>query len=574
MDSYIDCEKNKCLLQKLLLDPDSVAFVIRKNQYSETLINKYDIALAKTLLGQYTICYSKQDIFSDIRKKLGAGVISIRGVILGLLDNISLKSSGITQVHDQPYLNLRGEGVIIGFVDTGIDYTLDIFRYEDGSSKIVSIYDQTIEDRPPEGFYFGTEYTNNQINAALKSDNPKQLIPEEDVSGHGTFLASVAAGRETADFIGAAPDAEIIAVKLRKAAPYYLDLFSVPEAQNYAFESSNVMIGIEYILEKASRLNKPVVICLGLGTNFGSHDGYTIFEEYLNNVSNLKGVCLCIAAGNESQAKHHAEGLITATGETQDIDIIVGENTGNALISIWTGVSDRVSVSIRSPTGELVPRIPAHSGSIFTTKLLLEGASIGISYYFPIEGTGGQLTAIKLINPTPGTWTITVFGEIILNGKFNAWLPMTGFVDPSIIFLAPNPNYTVTIPATMIGAIVCGAYNSSLNSLYSYSSWGPTSIGNLSPDLVAPGVNIDGFYPYGRGTMDGTSAAAAITAGAAALMLQWGIVKANNPSMSTYHIKAYMIRGCNRSENMTYPNNRWGYGSLNLIQAFQIMKEM
>ncbi|MEA4831326.1 MAG: S8 family peptidase [Oscillospiraceae bacterium] len=508
-----------------------------------------------------------------MRKLLGSGLISVQSLVFGLLDNGTLDISGITQVHDQPYLNLRGQGVIFGIVDTGIDYTLDVFKYEDGSSKIISIYDQTVEGPPPEGFYIGTEYTNDQINAALQSDNPKQIVPEEDTSGHGTFLASVAAGRETDDFIGAAPDAEIIAVKLRKARPYYLELFAVPKTQEYAYESSAIMIGIEYILDRARRFNRPVVICIGLGTNFGSHDQYSIFQEYLRGISDLVGVCLCIAAGNESQARHHMDGVIAATGETQNIDIKVGENAGDFFVSIWTGVSDRISVAIRSPTGEFIPRIPARSGNVTLTKMILEKSSVRLSYYYPIEGSGGQLTAIKLIDPTPGIWTITVYGDLILNGRFHSWLPLTGFVDPSVVFLSPSPNYTITGPATMTGAIVCGAYNTTLNSLYANSSWGPTRTENFAPDLVAPGVNIEGFYPYGRGTMDGTSAATAITSGAAALMLQWGIVKENDPAISTYQIRAYMIRGCNRSENMTYPNNRWGYGSLNLFQAFQLMRE-
>ncbi len=573
MDDIVDNERNQALLQELIYNPSTVDFIIRRNEFTESLIKNYEIAVALDIRGRYLIVYAKEDVFNEFSKSLGSSVISSISIVLGLLDRASLESSGILQVHRQPFLDLRGQGVIVGIVDTGIDYTLDVFKYEDGTSKILYLYDQTVEGPPPPGYYLGTEYTNEQLNAALVSEAPRSIVPETDTVGHGTFLASIAAGREVGDFVGAAPDADIIAVKLRKARPYYLNLFSVPETQENAFESNSIILGIEYILERAQELGRPVAICLGLGSNFGSHDAYSIFEEYLNSVASLAGVCLCVAAGNESQARHHTEGVIESAGQTYSIDVKAGQQAGDIFLSIWTGVSDRVSVSVRSPTGELVLRVPAQSGSTTFKSLLLEESAVRISYFFPIEGTGGQLTAIKIINATPGIWMITVYGDLILDGRLHSWLPMTGFISPVVEFLSANPNYTITVPGTMDGAIICGGYNYRTDSLYSQSSWGPTRTGQLSPDLVAPAVNISGYYPSGLGVMDGTSVAAAITTGAAALMLQWGIIKGNDASLSTYQIRAYLIRGCDRNEGMTFPNNRWGYGSLNLYKSFQLMRE-
>ncbi len=573
--NILEDPENQKLLQELIYDPDTVDFIVRRNEFfNDLILNTPGIAIAQILSGRYALSYARQSVYEKITTLLGSGRVSIGSIVLGLLDRPNLQSSGILQVHEQPYLELRGRGVIIGFVDTGIDYTLDVFKYEDGTSKIQYIYDQTVQGPPPEGFYLGTEYTNEQINAALKSPNPLEIVPEVDTSGHGTFLASVAAGREVGNFIGAAPDAEIIAVKLRKARPYYLKLYSVPENQENAYESSAVIVGIEYILSRARKLNRPVAICLGLGSNFGSHDAFSVFEEYLSGVANLVGVCLCIAAGNESQARHHTQGNIASAGGTYNIDIKAGENAGDIFLSVWSSVADRLSVSVRSPTGELVGRVPAKPGQISLTKLVLEDSSVQIAYIFPVEGTGSQLTAVKLINATPGIWTVTVHGDLILNGTFHSWLPLTGFVDPSVEYLAANPYYTVTVPSTMEGAITCGAYNTLTNSLYSKSSWGPSRTGGLVPDFVAPGVGVGGFYPYGPGTMDGTSVAAAITTGAAALMLQWGLVEGNDLAMSTHQIRAYLIRGCNRSGSMKYPNEQWGYGSLNLLQSFQLMREV
>lgn len=562
-------------LLDFIISPDTVDFVARKSDYFLDFVQNHpEIVVTQTLSGRYVVGYVDKKNTNLLMEVLGTGFISVMSTVLGTLARSMLEASGIIQVQNQPYLDLQGRGVLIGFVDTGIDYTQDVFIYEDGTSKIQYIFDQTAVGEPPEGFFIGKEYTNEQINEALRSDDPYSIVPQRDNSGHGTFLASVAAGRKTNDFLGAAPDTEIIAVKLRKARPYYLEQYCVPEDQNDAFESSAVMVGVEYILKKARELNRPVVICLGIGTNFGSHDGYSIFEEYLSGISNLKGVCLCVAAGNESQQRHHMQGAISSQDETQNIDLRIGSNAGNVCISIWNSVSDRLSVSVRSPSGELVSRVPARAKYETTVKLVLEPTEINIQYHFPLEGSGGQLTFVRIINATPGIWTITMHGDIVLDGTFHAWLPLTGFVCPSVEFLSATPYYTVTVPSTSIGVICCGAYDSSNNSLYLKSSWGPSRASLMLPDLVAPGVEVSGYFPYGHGASSGTSISAAITAGACALLLQWGIVEENDVSLSTYQIRAYLIRGCVRSEAMKYPNPQWGYGALNLIQTFSLMREL
>ena len=565
---------NEEQLQEFINSPDTVDFIVRGSEDLDVFLRENPNVIAtQTLAGRYVVCYSNVNDFATIINQLGTSYLSSLSIVLGLLDRPALEASGITAIQQQPYLDLRGQGVLVGIIDTGIDYTQQVFRYEDGTSKIRAIYDQSIPGAAPQNFFIGTEYTHEQINQALLAKDPYEIVPQRDTDGHGTFLASVAAGRETGNFLGAAPDAELIVVKLKKARPFYLDLFAVPETQENAFGSTAVMIGVEYILRKAQELNRPVVICLGIGSNSGSHDGFSIFEEYLSEISNLAGVCLCIAAGNESQAKHHTQGRISAKGESQNIDISVVNESSAIYAAIWSTVSDRISVSVRSPTGELAARTPPKSGSITYTNLVFEQALIRVAYYFPIEGSGGQLTVVRVTNATPGIWTITVYGDLILDGTFHAWLPLTGFVSPGVEFLAASPNYTVTVPSTAFGVISCGAYNIADNSLYPNTSWGPTRINRMVPDLVAPGVNVGGIFPTGFGTMSGTSAAAAITAGACALMLQWGIVQKNDTSLSTYQIRAYLIRGCKRNPMMLYPNTQWGYGALDLAQTFGFMRE-
>ena len=557
--------------------PDTIDFVTRASDaFFEFARTSTDVVVGQMLSGRYVLGYMKAEKFHLLEEALGTAFISSVSVVLGLLDRPALDTAGVSQVHSQPYLNLKGRGVLLGFVDTGIDYTQDVFRYADGTSKIQYIYDQTADGDPPAGFVLGREYSKADLDAALASDDPYALVPQRDEDGHGTFLASVAAGRQTEDFSGAAPDAEIIAVKLKTARPFYRERYCVPRDQQHAYESSAVMVGVEYILRKARELGRPVAICIGLGTNAGGHDGYSVFEEYLGGVSIQKGVCLCAAAGNEAEARHHTGGVLRPGEPPGQVDLKVGENAGDVYIAVWNTVADRLSASVRSPSGELVGRVPARPGvsPAADVKLVLEAARVQVEYHFPVEGSGGQLTVIRILGATPGVWTIQLHGDVLLNGGYQVWLPMSGFVSPTVEFLAATPDCTVTSPASAVGIICCGAYDSASKSLYAKSSRGPAWDGRVLPDLTAPGVGVGGIYPYGPGSMSGTSAAAAVLAGVCALLLQWGVREGNDPSMGTYQIRAYLIRGCLRRPDMVYPNNQWGYGSVQLMQTFHLMREL
>ncbi|MGN1044096.1 MAG: S8 family peptidase [Acutalibacteraceae bacterium] len=529
------------------------------------------IRLSKILMNEIAILYAPENYMPEIFKDLGSDFLNLYPEIYGLTGKEALDAAGITSVQNQPYLKLTGQGTIIGIVDTGIDYTLPVFRYEDGTTKIKYIWDQTIETYPSHEVNFGTVYTQDQINEALRSENPFDIVPHKDEVGHGTFLASVAAGKENKedDFIGAAPDAELIVVKLKKAGNFYREKFLVPKNQENAFESTDIMLGLAFIFQQSSILKLPAVACLGLGTNFGGHNGKNRLEQYISFISNIPGVAVCTGVGNESNARHHTEGLLAKNGDEKNISIRVGDDADSLSVYIWYEGWDKISFSLKSPTGEIINRIPFFAGTSYEKKLIIESSTVRILYH----QNESRFALIQILDVVPGTWEITLHGDVIISGKYHAWLPMTGFISPSVEFISPTPNYTTVIPSTSQGSVSVGAYNNSNNSLYINSSWGPAANSFIVPDFAAPGVSIEGYYSYGKGTMTGTSASAAITAGASALMFQWAIGQGNAPVMTGNRLRTVLIRACNRDTTREYPNPQWGYGTLDLIEAFNLFRE-
>ncbi|MDD2627997.1 MAG: S8 family serine peptidase [Clostridia bacterium] len=265
-------------------------------------------------------------------------------------------------------------------------------------------------------------------------------------------------------------------------------------------------------------------------------------------------------------------GKLTQFQKEQNVDIDVGTDSNSFIMYMWNNPSDRLSVSVKSPTGEVLAKIPAKNKTKIESKLILEKSTVIVEYFFPIEQSGDQLTMIRILDPTPGIWRLTVFGDILLEGNFHVWLPATGLISPNIHFIESSPNYTITLPATSIGGLVLGAYNAATNSLLVSSSWGPTRLPAMSPDLVAPGVNVSGLFPYGYGNMSGTSVSSAITTGAAALVLQWGIKKQNDPLLNTFRLRTFFINGAIRDPYIIYPNPEYGFGKLNLLNTFNTLK--
>lgn len=517
-------------------------------------------------------------------------------------DPASLIASGITQVQAPP-LSLTGRGTLICMIDTGIDYVNPLFRDELGNTRIEAIWDQTIQTgNAPDGLRYGTEYTREQINQALRAENPREIVPSMDENGHGTALASVAAGsiagmaamngqmagsqgsayasRIPAGFQGAAPDAGLVIVKLKPAKQYLRNYYLLP-SQVPAYQENDIMLAVKYCERFIRTFNRPVIICIGLGTSYGAHSGTSPLSAYLNSVAIKRGCAVVVCGGNEGNAGGHFRGNFVTLGtdplaapgtvqtNSRDVEIRVADGNGGFYAELWGKRTNVLNVSVRSPGGETIPPIPLGLRQSITFDFVYEKTKVTI-YSTLVEPTSGdELIFFRIVDPTPGIWTIRVIGQADgQNGVFDLWLPITQFQQSRVYFLSPVPDGTLTEPAMALNVISTSTYNAANGSFYIDSGRGFTRNNDPKPDLAAPGVEISTVY----GKQSGASFAAAITAGAVAQFMQWAVVEGNNPYADSRVVKGYLIRGAKRSADNTYPSREWGYGKLDMVGVFTSLR--
>lgn len=495
--------------------------------------------------------------------------------LYSLLATDSMEASGILPASRIPAFGNQGQGVLIGFVDTGIDYQNPLFRKADGSSRILGIWDQTLETGAPDpvnGFQalYGTQYSREEIDQALAAPDPLALVPSADENGHGTFLASVAAGGEDPDqdFTGAAPKASIAMVKLKPAKAYLRDFYLIREGAD-AYQENDIMMGVAYLLHLARRFSMPLVICLGLGTNQGSHVGKSPLGLYLDDINIYAGTAVITAAGNETGYGHHYRAVTRPEETLQTVELNVGEKDSGFSMEFWAQDVDIYRVGFISPTGEVVDPLPSSTEEENVIRFLVEQTEITVFSSIVNTATGSQMVFIRFKDPMPGIWNLTVSSALNITGAFHIWLPSRGFISDTTYFLRPDPDTLVTGPGNSQYALTVSAYDHTTGGVYIHSSRGFSRSGQIKPELAAPGVNITGAgLRSGFVQRSGTSAAAAHAAGAAAILLHWGILERNDPFMNTSAIKTYLIRGAKRNPALTYPNREFGYGTLDLYQAF------
>ena len=485
----------------------------------------------------------------------------------------ALEDAGVTAVQNYPTLKLLGENVMIGFVDTGINYSNPIFFDAEGKTRIVGIWDQTIQTgMSPEGLEYGSAYTEEEINRALRAENPLDIVPSEDLHGHGTFLASVAAGGADLEqqFLGAAPAASIAVVKLKEAKKYLKDFYAIRE-DALCYQENDIMLGIKYAESFVQLFERPVVICLGLGTNQGDHAGSSALSRYLSSLAVRRSRAAIVCGGNEGNASHHYHGMLssqTPEGTARDVEIRVSEGCIGFWLELWGALPDAFNLSIRTPGGENIPELRLGLQQSVTYSFIYEKSRVTIDSALVEENSGEELILVRIQDPTPGIWTFHVSASgSLYNGNFHMWLPITEFLSTPVYFLNPDPDMTLTEPSMAPEVLSVSTYNAENNSFYAESGRGFGRTGQIRPDLSAPGVNISTI----DGRRTGSSMAAAITAGAVAQFFQWSVIEGNNRLAESREIRSYFIRGAVRTQGLNYPNREWGYGRLNLEETFNAL---
>ncbi len=487
----------------------------------------------------------------------------------GFLNTDALEETGVLMLRRQPFINLYGQGVLVGIIDAGIDFRHEAFVREDNTSKIVAAWNQTDrEGTPPEGFVYGSEYSREMINEAIgvKESRIDSLI---DDSGHGTAIAAAAAGRiiEEKDFSGAAPLAELVVVKLKQAKNIFRDFYRIDEDAD-AFQENDILLGIKYIMQVAREQNKPIVLCFGLGTNQGDHNGSGFLGEYMNSVAVTPGIYMCTAAGNEGGRAHHFGGRVLSQEESQDVEIFVDRQSQGFIMELWGRTPATFAVQIKPPIGVFSGIIEARFNERRSLEFILDNSVVNITSELVERGSGDELMFFRFINPARGLWIVRVIQTNETPSNFDIWLPMEQFNPAEAVFVEPDPNMTICEPGNAAAVITFAGSDVSGESLYINSSRGYTRNGRIKPDVTAPAAGVFTALPAGSvsgyGEVTGTSMASAIGGGIVALIAEWSLANQTTNSLSA---KNLLIRGADR-QGISVPDRSWGYGFVNIYQTF------
>ena len=494
-----------------------------------------------------------------------------------LLDEAAMTQAGILQVQNYPTLNLQGTDVIIGLIDTGIDYQNPIFRNLDGSTRIAGIWDQTIQDgTPPEGFFYGTEYRREQIDEALQSENPLSVVPSTDENSHGTFLASLAAGGASEEnrFIGAAPDATLAVVKLKPAKQYLKDFYEI-HTDAACYQETDIMLGLSYLNGLAAQLDMPLVICIAVGTNLGGHSASSPLNGLLEIYANLAQRVIVIGTGNEANKRHHYLGVSQNINDVKEAEIRVPSGVNGFTLELWTTNPNIMKVTIVSPSGGRTPMFSVRETETQIYRFIFEGTRVSLTYKLFLERSNAELIIMQFQAPTEGVWKVIVEPLQVAEDVVHMWLPVTEFLQGDVYFLESNPDFTITEPGNTLTSMTVGFYNGVENSVAISSGRGYTRGRGIKPDFVAPGVNVTGAVLRNQfAERTGSSIAVGITAGAAALMLEWVIYVRGFQAADSVQVRSLLSLGTDRIEGETYPNRTWGYGTLNLYQSFEELRRL
>ncbi|MBI6075513.1 S8 family peptidase [Clostridium perfringens] len=521
-----------------------------------------------------------QNYMETIRSIKSIIYIELNGIYT--LGESPVEDSKAPIFHRNPSLNLRGSGVVVAIVDTGIDYLNNEFMREDETTRILRIWDQTIDSgKTPDGFISGSEYTEEDINKAIQAQkqgqNPYDIVPSKDDYGHGTKMAGIVGARGiNREIVGVAPDCEFIIIKLQEASKEYVD-FYYAKGDKAKYRNTDIIMALKYLYELSFTLNKPMIIYLPLGSNLGDHAGASILERYVDTkISGKNSLFVVTSTGNQGNTDTHTSGEIKSNGDSQIIELNCGKEQKGLVLQIYAQRPSKIKLGILSPSGERFentnPRKTKHIliNDAPIWKFIYEGTTVQVTYDSPDEFTGDDKFVIKMEGITEGVWRFILTSNNIVDGKYYAWILQRELLAEDTRFLNPSPYTTLTIPGTAKTIINTSYYNQNNGAIVSESGRGYTMKDYIQPIITAGGINAITTKPGGGTiTMSGASVAGAILAGCCALIIQWAVVDGNDPQMYATKLQAYIIRGARKREGDTYPNRQCGYGILDMQEIFK-----
>ena len=553
-----------------MLENDICKNWIISNDYSDEIAGYY----GKLSLLDEEECYQIIDenfaIVHRLRENRETRVVQevsfFRPYCFGLLQEENLEEIGVNRIRRISGFDYQGSGILLGFVDTGIDYSHKAFLLENGVSRVKTIWDQNSQSGiPPEGFLYGTEFGETEI---ANGTAPK------DENGHGTFLAGIAGGKEDreSNFFGVAPLADIAVVKLKEAKPYLKEYYCMPE-DVIAFSEADIMMGVKYLIQYASKRQQPLVLCLGVGCSFGSHRGTIPLSFYLSSLVYRPDVCLITAVGNEGNRRHHATVLL---GDTQrDVEINVSARGSGFTLEIFSEAIIDLTLRLVSPTGEETPIF-----ALFSTEripFLFDRSVIFVERETLMRTGTQQRIQLRFQTPANGIWRLQ-FDRTKMPGEVNLWLPIEPFLEEEVYFLDADPEVTLCEPANASLLLAVGGYSTETGSIAPFSSRGFTADGQKQPTLLAPSVNVIGpFAGGGYIEKSGTSIGAAYSAGCVALFMEYIAEYRQTGAVApldTVLLRNLFSLGARRENNEEYPNMAYGYGKLSLYGVFEFLRSL